>query len=77
MAFEPRPAYLTIEQAAAYAGVTPGAIRRLLRQYGMGEFVRASISKQVLIRRVDLDALDLNAGGLRTTAGSRGRMGAA
>jgi excisionase family DNA binding protein len=66
MAFEPSPEYLTIEQAAAYLEVTPAVIRRLLRQHGLGEFLRASISKQVLIRREDLDAMDVSQGGLRT-----------
>ncbi len=69
MPFEPNPEYLTVEQAAAYLEVTPAAVRRLLRQYGLGEFLRASISKQVLIRREDLDSIDLAHGGLRTVAG--------
>ena len=68
MPFEPNPEYLTIEQAAAYLEVTPAAIRRLLRQHGLGEFLRASISKQVMLRREDLDAIDLAHGGLRTVA---------
>ena len=68
MAFEPNPEYLTIEQAAAYLGVTPAVIRRLLRQHGLGDFLRASISKQVLIRREDLDAMELSRGGLHTVA---------
>ncbi len=76
MAFEPNPSYLTVEQAAAYMGVTTGAIRRLLRQYGMGEFLRASISKQVLIRREDLDAIDLSRGGLRPVGGKAASDGA-
>ena len=53
-AFDPYPDYLTVEQAAACLGVKPAAVRRLLRQYGMGEFLRASLSKQVLIRKQDL-----------------------
>ena len=68
MPFEPNPEYLTIEQAAAYLEVTPAAIRRLLRQHGLGEFLRASISKQVMLRREDLDAIDLAHSGLRTVA---------
>jgi excisionase family DNA binding protein len=59
MALDPYPEYLTIEQAAVYLNVTPASVRRLLRQYGLGEFVRASIGKQVLIRRADLDSIDL------------------
>jgi excisionase family DNA binding protein len=80
MPFEPNPEYLTIEQAAAYLEVTPAAIRRLLRQHGLGDFLRASISKQVMIRREDLDAIDLAHGGLRTVGGrapARGRRSGA
>jgi excisionase family DNA binding protein len=69
LAFEPNSEYLTVGQAAAYLEVTPAAVRRLLRQYGLGEFLRASISKQVLIRREDLDTIDLAHGGLRTVTG--------
>jgi excisionase family DNA binding protein len=69
MAFDPHPEYLTIEQAAAYLNVTPAAIRRLLRQHGLGDFLRASISRQVLIRRADLDAMDLSQAPARSVAG--------
>jgi excisionase family DNA binding protein len=65
MAFEPYPEFLTIEQSAAYLNVPQVTIRRLLRQYGMGEFVRAAISRQVLIRRSDLDRLDAGQPGIR------------
>ena len=51
------PEYMSVEQAAAYLEVTPGAIRRLLRQHGLGDFLRASSGKQLLIRREDLDAI--------------------
>lgn len=51
------PEYLSIEQAARYLGVTAAEVRRLLRQYGLGEFTRASMARQVLIRRTDLDSL--------------------
>ena len=34
-------------------------IRRLLRQYGLTEFARASLGKQVLIKRTDLDEMTL------------------
>jgi hypothetical protein len=48
----------------------------LLRQYGLGEFVRASIGKQVLIKRADLDSIDLGkaqpASGRRTAGRGRG-----
>ena len=59
MTFDPYPEYLTIEQAAAYRGVPVSTIRRLLRQYGMTEFARASIGKQVLIKRTDLDEMTI------------------
>lgn len=68
MPFEPNPEYMTVEQAAAYLDVTPGAIRRLLRQHGLGEFLRARISKQLLIRREDLDAMELSQGTLHTVS---------
>ena len=71
MPFETNPEYLTIEQAAAYLATTPAAIRRLLRQHGLGDFLRASISKQVMIRREDLDAIDVAHGGLRTVGGTK------
>jgi excisionase family DNA binding protein len=80
MPFDPHPEYLTIEQAAAYLNVTPAVIRRLLRQHGLGDFVRASISRQVLIRRADLDAIDLTQLTVRSAAArtsSRRRSGAA
>lgn len=80
MPFDPYPEYLTIEQAAAYLNVTPAVIRRLLRQHGLGDFVRASISRQVLIRRADLDAIDLTQLTVRSAAArtsSRRRSGAA
>lgn len=76
MPFEPYPDYLTIEQAAAYLDVPRGSIRRLLRQHGLGEFLRSSIGKQVLIKREDLDHLDLSQEQVRP--GPRGsRRGAA
>jgi excisionase family DNA binding protein len=60
MAFDPFPEYLTIEQAAAYRGVTVATIRRVLRAYGLTEFTRASMGKQVLIKRTDLDEMSLD-----------------
>jgi excisionase family DNA binding protein len=59
MTFDPYPEYLTIEQAAAYRGVPVSTIRRLLRQYGLTEFARASLGKQVLIKRTDLDDMTI------------------
>ena len=61
MTFDPYPEYLTIEQAAAYRGVPVSTIRRLLRQYGLTEFARASLGKQVLIKRTDLDEMTIEA----------------
>lgn len=57
MNVDPFPEYLTIEQAAAYLSVSPGQVRRLLREFGMGEFVRAQIGKEVTIRKRDLAAI--------------------
>jgi excisionase family DNA binding protein len=76
MAFDPHPEYLTIEQSAAYLDVPQAVIRRLLRQHGLGDFTRASMGKQVLIRRVDLDAVDLAQLAARATPRPR-RSGAA
>ncbi|HWO72539.1 MAG TPA: helix-turn-helix domain-containing protein [Dehalococcoidia bacterium] len=70
MNVDPFPEYLTIEQAAAYLSVSPGQVRRLLREFGMGEFVRAQIGKEVTIRKRDLEAL---AASLPSRPPSRGR----
>ena len=59
MTFDPYPEYLTIEQAAAYRRVSVSTIRRVLRAYGMTEFARTAMNKQVLIRRSDLDEMSL------------------
>jgi excisionase family DNA binding protein len=71
MAFDPYPEYLTIEQAAAYRGVPVSTIRRLLRQYGLTEFARASLNKQVLIKRTDLDEMTIEAAPPRTQKARR------
>ncbi|HEX5368047.1 MAG TPA: helix-turn-helix domain-containing protein [Dehalococcoidia bacterium] len=55
--FDPYPEYLTIEQAAAYLGVTPAQVRRLLRLFGLGDFTRAHLGKRVLISKQHLEAL--------------------
>jgi hypothetical protein len=60
MTFDPFPEYLTIEQAAVYRGVSVAVIRRALRAYGLTEFARASMAKQVLIKRTDLDEMSLD-----------------
>jgi excisionase family DNA binding protein len=59
MTFDPYPEFLTIEQAAAYRGVSVATIRRVLRAHGLGDFTRASMGKQVLLRRADIEAMDL------------------
>lgn len=77
MSFDPYPEYLTIEQAAAYAGVSTAAIRRLLREHGLNDFLRASIGKQALIKKSDLDALGVTQSASRESQGRRRRGGAA
>lgn len=47
--------YLTVGQASAVFGVSPAQIRRVLRAYGFGDFVRASMRKDVRVRRQDLE----------------------
>jgi excisionase family DNA binding protein len=49
--------YLTIRQAAAVFGVRTADVRRVLREHGLGEFVRTSMRKEVLVRRADLEKL--------------------
>ena len=49
--------FLSIDQAAAYLGVRRAFLTRLLRQHGLGEFLRASMGKQVLMSKADLDRL--------------------
>jgi hypothetical protein len=49
--------YLTIPEAARSLGMTPGQLRRVLRQFGLGELLRASMRKQVMIKRSDLQKL--------------------
>jgi excisionase family DNA binding protein len=49
--------FLTLDQAAAYLGVRRSYLNRVLRQHGLGEFMRASMGRQVLISRDDLDKL--------------------
>ncbi len=53
--------YLTIEEASRELGLTAAQLRRVLRQYGLGELLRASMRKQVLIRKSDLRKLHLPA----------------
>jgi excisionase family DNA binding protein len=76
MDIDPFPEYLTIEQAAAYLAVRPSQVRRLLREFGLGEFMRAQMGKDVTIRKQDLDVLAATQQ-LRPQAGARRRGGAA
>jgi hypothetical protein len=62
--------YLTIDQACAVYGVRMAEMRRVLREYGLGDFVRNSMKKDVLLRRDDLERI------LRGRANTR-RPGAA
>lgn len=57
MNIDPFPDYLTIEQAAAYLKMRPAQVRKLLREFGLGEFTRAQIGKEVKISKAHLDAL--------------------
>ena len=75
MTSESEPEFFTVEQAAAYLGVTPATIRRVLRQHGLSEFLRSSMGKRVLIRREDLDALDLTHGQVRAVGQQPRRAG--
>lgn len=49
--------YLTIAQACAYLGVEQPALRRVLRRHGLSDLLRASMRREVLISRRDLDGL--------------------
>ncbi|HXH22034.1 MAG TPA: hypothetical protein VNN10_08390 [Dehalococcoidia bacterium] len=49
--------YVTIEEAARSLGLTAGQMRRALRQYGFGDLLRATMRKQISIRREDLEKL--------------------
>lgn len=60
MEYDPFPEYLTIEQAAAYLSVKPAQVRKLLREFGLGEFMRAQIGKEVRISKQHLDAIAQN-----------------
>ena len=57
MNIDPFPEYLTIEEAAAYLSLRPAQVRKLLREFGLSEFTRAQIGKEVKIRKAHLDAL--------------------
>jgi len=57
MNIDPFPEYLTIEEAAAYLSLRPAQVRKLLREFGLSEFTRAQIGKEVKIRKAHLDAI--------------------
>jgi excisionase family DNA binding protein len=57
MNVDPFPEYLTIEQAAAYLSMRPAQVRKLLREFGLSEFTRAQIGKEVKIRKEHLDVI--------------------
>ncbi len=67
------PEYMTIEQAAAYLSVKPAQVRKLLRDFGLSEFTRAQIGKEVKIRRQDLDVIAPS----RPASAQRSRRGGA
>ncbi|HEU0073184.1 MAG TPA: hypothetical protein VFS30_04165 [Dehalococcoidia bacterium] len=57
MNVDPFPDYLTIEQAAAYLSKRPAQVRKLLREFGLSEFTRAQIGKEVKISKEHLDTI--------------------
>jgi excisionase family DNA binding protein len=61
MNIDPFPDYLTIVQAAAYLHLKPAQVRKLLREFGLSEFTRAQIGKEVRISKQHLDAINPSA----------------
>ncbi|HLG11149.1 MAG TPA: helix-turn-helix domain-containing protein [Dehalococcoidia bacterium] len=57
MNIDPFPEYMTIEQAAAYLSVKPAQVRKLLREFGLSEFTRAQIGKEVRLKKEHLELL--------------------
>ena len=57
MNIDPFPEYLTITQAAAYLSMRPAQVRKMLREFGLGEFTRAQIGKEVRISKHHLDVI--------------------
>jgi excisionase family DNA binding protein len=57
MKIDPFPDYMTIEEAAAYLSMKPAQVTKLLREFGLSEFTRAQIGKQVKISKRHLDAI--------------------
>ncbi len=58
--------YLGLEEAAAYLGVTPARLRRILKEHGVDYFTQASLRRPIMIGRDDLDRLR-SAPGLRSS----------
>jgi excisionase family DNA binding protein len=57
MNIDPFPEYMTIEQAAAYLSVKPAQVRKLLREFGLSEFTRAQIGKEVRLKKEHVELL--------------------
>ena len=49
--------YITLGAARDIFGLSSGQLSRILREHGLGEFVRASMDREVLVRRRDLEAI--------------------
>jgi excisionase family DNA binding protein len=77
MNIDPFPEYLTIEQAAAYLNKKPAQVRKMLREFGLSEFTRAQIGKEVKISKAHLDALAGHQEAPRSQPAPRRRGGAA
>ena len=57
MNVDPFPEYMTIEQAAAYLSVKPAQVRKLLREFGLSEFMRAQIGREVRLKKEHVELL--------------------
>lgn len=77
MNIDPFPDFLTIEQTAAYLSMRPAQVRKLLRDFGLGEFTRAQIGKEVRISKQHLDAITGREVAPRAQPNRRRRGGAA
>jgi len=77
MNIDPFPDYLTIEQAAAYLNLKPAQVRKLLREFGLSEFTRAQIGKEVKISKQHLDVIAHGHQAAQQTQPARRRRGGA
>lgn len=77
MNIDPFPDYLTIEQAAAYLSMRPAQVRKLLREFGLSEFTRAQIGKEVKINKQHLDVIAHGQPAAPQTQTTRRRRGGA